>query len=610
MISGWIDLAAGPAALNKPAGSPPSPGDMARIAAAGCELNATGPHAGLAADGTRLVLVEGRPRFADPAIERLARERGAAAAWLESWRTRPLPAFDRVAGSYAVVLIDLELKRAALACDRFAIQGLYYGREGGMLRFAGRADAKLAGSASGIDLQALYDYLYFHVIPAPRTVFRGVRRVPGAGLVIVDPAAVSEGFHWTPEFREERRASFAERREEFPGLVRGAVLRETGGGPVGAFLSGGTDSSTVAGMLGKVTGQPASTWSIGFAAQGYDEVEYARITARHFGTDHHEYYVTPEDLVAAIPRVARYYDQPFGNSSALPTYYCGKVAAEAGVGKLLAGDGGDELFGGNTRYATQRLFGAYGQIPGFLRRGLLEPLLADAAWPKSVPLLRKAARYVEQARVPMPDRMETYNLLDWLGAEKVLEDGFRTAVDLRDPARQQRETWARVRAPLIDAMLAYDWKFTLADNDLPKVCGTAALAGIDVGFPLLADEIVDFSLRLPVSWKLRGLTLRWFFKQALRGFLADATLTKKKHGFGLPFGPWFMSHPPLRALATESVQAFGRRGIVRPAFVAELVGRRMPEHPHFYGGMVWVLMMLEQWLQDHDAGFGVEGSAG
>ena len=154
---------------------------------------------------------------------------------------------------------------------------------------------------------------------------------------------------------------------------------------------------------------------------------------------------------------------------------------------------------------------------------------------------------------------------------------------------------------LINRMLAFDWRYTLADNDLPKVVGAAAMAGISVGFPLLDDALVDFSLRLEPELKLKGLQLRWFFKEALRGFLPDEILAKKKHGFGLPFGVWANQHPGLRSMALDSVRALGKRGIVRGDFLGKLVDEHLPQHPGYYGEMVWMLMMLEQWYERRDA---------
>jgi asparagine synthase (glutamine-hydrolysing) len=199
--------------------------------------------------------------------------------------------------------------------------------------------------------------------------------------------------------------------------------------------------------------------------------------------------------------------------------------------------------------------------------------------------------------VPMPDRLQTYNLLGTLGFNAILTPEFMSRVDIVEPARAQREVYASCHAhALINRMQAFDWKYTLADNDLPKVCGAAALAGIGVGFPLLDDRLVDFSLKLPPDYKLRRFRLRWFFKEALRGFLPDAVIRKKKHGFGMPFGVWMMRHSGLRGIATDSLVALKQRGIVRPEFIDDLLERRLPEHPAYYGEMVWILMMLEQWL--------------
>jgi asparagine synthase (glutamine-hydrolysing) len=202
-----------------------------------------------------------------------------------------------------------------------------------------------------------------------------------------------------------------------------ATARQLDGGKAGCFLSGGTDSSTVAGMIGLAHGTPAATYSIGFEAEGYDEMEFAHIAVRQFNTEHHEYYVTPDDLVRSIPMVAASYDQPFGNSSALPAYYCAKMAKDDGVTRILAGDGGDELFGGNSRYAKQRVFDWYQHIPGAIRTGIMEPLLGTSL-ASSLPLVRKASSYVEQASVPMPDRLQMYNLITRLGIEQALGKDF------------------------------------------------------------------------------------------------------------------------------------------------------------------------------------------
>jgi asparagine synthase (glutamine-hydrolysing) len=190
-----------------------------------------------------------------------------------------------------------------------------------------------------------------------------------------------------------------------------------------------------------------------------------------------------------------------------------------------------------------------------------------------------------------------YNLLSRLGPGTVLSAEFLDTVDVADPRRQQAETWRRCDAPsLINRMLAYDWKYTLADNDLPKVIGTSALAGVEAAFPFLDEEVVDFSLRLAPELKLKGLRLRWFFKEALRGFLPDQIIAKRKHGFGLPFGVWLTRHEGLRDLVVDALRGLAARSIVRADFLDTLIDRRLPEHPAYYGEMVWILTMLEHWL--------------
>jgi asparagine synthase (glutamine-hydrolysing) len=355
----------------------------------------------------------------------------------------------------------------------------------------------------------------------------------------------------------------------------------------------------VAGLIGQVAGLPAASYSIGFEAEGYDEMAYARIAARHFKTEHHEYYVTPDDLVRSLAEVAGFYDQPFGNSSALPAYYCARLAKADGVTRMLAGDGGDELFGGNSRYAMQRVFGWYSQLPGGLRRTVMDPLFSLRA-ARHVPLLRKGASYIRQANTPMPDRLQNYNLLLRLGVAEVLAPAFLSRVSQHAPLDAQRSVWAATAdAAEINCMLAYDWRFTLAESDLPKVCGSTQLAGVTVGFPFLDQALVDFSLRLPATYKLKGLKLRWFFKEALRGFLPDEIIAKKKKGFGLPFGVWANRHEGLKRLAVDSLRSFAGRGIVRPDFIDTLLNTHLPAHPGYYGEMVWILMMMEQWLQRH-----------
>jgi asparagine synthase (glutamine-hydrolysing) len=565
------------------------------LEAARGEYGAEGGRAARDANGAWVPLCRGRHRFTDPPLARIAGDRGLAAAWIEGFHRHGCEVVHRVEGDFAVALTDAQGRRF-LAVDRFAIHSLCYAMRDGALAFAERAD-ELAQDRAAIDRQAVVDYLYFHMIPAPRTIWRGVSRLPAGHYALADGDGVKVARWWNPKFIENAAAPLGMLAAEFRDALRSAVAKQIDGDKTGCFLSGGTDSSSVAGLVGEITGKPARTYSIGFSASGYDEMEYARIAAHHFHCDHHELYVTPHDVVDAIPRVAAHYDQPFGNSSVVPAYYCAKLARDTGVDVMLAGDGGDELFGGNSRYARQRVFDAYRHLPTALRERVLEPALLGMPRMRRLPGVKKAASYVEQARVPMPDRMQMGNLALHIGFAELLAPEFLAGLDTAEPGRLQRAVYGEVPSgSLINRMLAYDWRFTLADNDLPKVVGATAVAGTDVRFPFLDDRVVDLSLRLPPDYKLRGLALRWFFKQASRGFLPDAILRKKKHGFGLPFGLWLIGHAPLQELAFESVRALGRRGIVRPEFVERLLGRHVHEHPAYYGELVFIFTMLEQWL--------------
>jgi asparagine synthase (glutamine-hydrolysing) len=483
-----------------------------------------------------------------------------------------------------------------VAVDRFAQHTLCWRSDEQGVAFAARADAL---GAEELDPQAIYDYLFFHVIPSPRTIFKGVQRLPAGHQAVFDGSKLVVSPYGGLDFRPVQKPSFEALKAEFRGLLTRAVQAELEpGGPPACFLSGGTDSSTIAGHIRQVAGQ-VHTYSIGFDAQGYDEMEYARIAARHFGAVHHEYYVTPDDLVQSIAHVAASYDQPFGNSSALPAYYCALRAREDGVTKLLAGDGGDELFGGNSRYATQKLYGLWPRIPVLIRRAAIEPLLALPGADR-LTLLRKGKSYARDAQIPLPDRLHHYNMLLRLGAREVLEPQFLARVQPEAVFEHQRQVWGLAQAQGdLDRMLAYDWRYTLADSDLPKVRGTSELAGVKVGYPLLNDALTEFSMRLPADYKLRGLKLRWFFKEALKDFLPEAILKKQKKGFGLPFGVWVNQHQPLRALAVDAVQSFANRGVVRPEFVKVLLQEHLVQHPGYYGEMVWILMMMEHWMRRH-----------
>jgi asparagine synthase (glutamine-hydrolysing) len=562
------------------------------VAAAGTDLD-------ILQSDEQLVAVWGRLRFADVDLAALARERGVAHALAQGYARKGTDVLTALEGAFALALLDGRRGEAVLAIDRMGTRPLCYSVANGALVFGSTLDAISAfpAAAPTINTQAIYDYVYFHMVPGPDTIHAGRHRLLPGTFLRWRNGQVETRPYWEMRFVEEETRPFPDLKRDFLTALREGVREASRDRKVGAFLSGGTDSSTVAGMLGEVTGQPARTYSIGFEVRAYDEMEYARIAARHFGTHHHEYYVTPDDVVSAIPRIAAVHDQPYGNSSAVPTYYCAKLARDDGVDTLLGGDGGDELFGGNERYAKQYLYSLYSDLPRALRKGAIEPIMGLLP---SSGITGKAQRYIHNASQPMPARYDNYNLLERVGPETVFTREFLDRVDRELPPTRMAQAYHSAHAQsLINRMLAFDLKYTLADNDLPKVARSCELAHVEARFPMLSDVLVAFSARLSPDLKLKRARLRYFFKEALRGFLPDEVIAKSKHGFGLPFGQWLQIHKPLQQLVGDSLQDLKRRGIVRPQLVDELLGELVQSHAGYYGTMAWVLMMLEQWFRQH-----------
>jgi asparagine synthase (glutamine-hydrolysing) len=602
IISGDASLAT---MLREVAGSPEEQvgGAIHRMRAPTAWMNASSsPRIQAHQDDAGFCVAIGVPRLrgASPGM------RLSAVELLAGYRASGSDLLQRMAGGFAFVAHDATTQRTLVAVDRFGIYPLAYRLLDHAVvvgRFADEV-ATLLPNGGALDLQSLFDYLYFHMIPAPATVYRSVRRLEAAQFGEFAEGRFEIGRYWEPDYAARHGESRDKLIAEFRDLMRESVAREADDEGTASYLSGGTDSSTVTGWLGKTSGRPARCYSIGFDAEGYDEMAYARLAAKHFGAEHHEYYVTPADIVRGVPIVAERYDQPFGNSSALPGFSCASRAAQDGVRVLLAGDGGDEIFGGNTRYAKQKVFEWYERIPSSLRRALLEPLLLGPM--RGLPLFRKAGSYIEQAKLGLPARLETYNLVHRLGVANMLTPTFRDAVLQSAPAQQQKEVYDRCRDPaIVNQLLAYDLKYTLADTDLPKVIHTAELAGCEVRFPMLADELVDFANALPPDYKVKGVELRHFFKEASKGFLPDEILVKSKHGFGLPFGAWVLKDAELQRFSRASLLSLVERKIIRPEFVGEVFGTRLPAHPGFYGEVIWILMLLEQWLRSHAPEFTV-----
>jgi asparagine synthase (glutamine-hydrolysing) len=542
-----------------------------------------------------VAVVEGTPHWKDADLSRLARDRGPSQALAEGFRRYGKGVLEKLLGAFSLCILKPSENYALLAIDRVGIRPMAYAVRDEALVFGSLIDNILAHPSlqAEISPQGIFNYLYFQMIPSPETIYRDIEKLQPGEYLEFSPRGSVRNFYHQLEFSEQQvpeKKLASQLRSELETSVASALDEQS----TGSFLSGGLDSSTVTGVFQSLSDTPVDAFAIGFDAEGFDEMDYARASANHFGATLHEYYVTPDDVLQAIPLVASAYDEPFGNASAIPAYYCAKYARETGISCLLAGDGGDEIFAGNARYAKQKIFDLYRHIPAILRSHLIEP----AAFHLSP--LKKLRSYIEQARVPMPERMETYNFLHRTPLEEIFDRDFLEQVDSAAPIKCLSSVYNRASSDtLVKKMLFLDHKITLADNDLRKVNRMCELAGVEVRYPLLQDNMMEFAARVPANMLLKRFELRSFFRNAMKGFLARQTLEKSKHGFGLPFGLWLHEHPPLREFADNSLKRIRELGILKKEYIEQIIKAHESGHASYYGVMIWILVMLEQWLQAH-----------
>lgn len=577
------------------------PGDAQTIAQRHGEL----PHAlwgmSVASEDGVAVVLRGRPLFKSASTGWNAAAPPAVAV-LHAYRHHGDACLQEIGGGFALAIVDTTRRRALLAVDPMGIERLTYAAVGQQLLFGTSAEAvvRFPGQQARVNAGSVLDYLMLHMVPAPETVFEGVRKLRPGGCVVFEQGKTTESRYWKSSFAEQSGADFDGLKDELNVRLRKAVRDCEPGPSTGAFLSGGLDSTTVAGVLSEVGPAPSRTFTIGFGYPEYDEFSYSRAANLRFGCQGHEYVITADDISAGFPLIAKAFDEPFGNSSALPVFFCAKFAKQHGVDHLLAGDGGDELFAGNSRYVEQRVFERYQQVPSWFRKGLLEPTLQF--WPAALDfwLTRKAKGYVEKASIPLPARLENWNLLHRIGTSQLLHPDFLACVDDKRTFKNMQILWDSAPAnSSLNHMLYYDWQYTLSDNDLRKVGTMTELAGVRVSYPLLHPDVVDLSMRVPPEMKMAGVKLRDFYKRAMTGFLPDEIIHKKKHGFSLPFGLLLQVSPGLREQIYGSLSALRSRNIIRTDFIDRLLQLHGQDDAKYYGVFIWVLAMLEQWMQEH-----------
>ncbi|MFQ5667702.1 MAG: asparagine synthetase B family protein [Candidatus Binatia bacterium] len=523
------------------------------------------------------------------------------------YRKRGLEGLARLQGQFCLALYDPAARQLVLATDPFATRPIYYAERVGLLSF-GTNLRQVAGQHRVIDQQAILEYLLYSAIPAPRTAFTGVSKLPGGHLLIANRSGMRLHRYWDMSYAESRNGngrSWAHQlRSEIGAAMRRYVTAEESLDRVGAFLSGGTDSSTVAGMLSSITGKPAKTFSIGYVEHGYDELFYARVASRWFSTLQHEWKLSPSEAFSRLPAIVSYYEEPFGNASALPTYCCAQLAREHGVTVLFAGDGGDELFAGNERYGTDKIFALYHRIPGPLRRGIMDPMLS--ALPDQIPVLGRARRYVRRANIANPRRIFSYSPMLSEPLADLLAPDFLAAVtagDLLGPAEARYHRLPPGTSEL-NRLLYLDLKLAIADNDVRKVSGMTELAGLEVRYPFLDTRLAEFSGRIPSPLKLRGFQKRYIFKQALADFLPPEVLKKQKHGFGVPVAVWMKTDRCWHAFVGDLLHdsAARQRGYLQPRVLDELWAQLEEDGAAYYGDSLWPWLMLELWHREHVEG--------
>ena len=611
-ITGWIDF-------SQPIGGPDDViGSMAAGLGNGLDgdiVTRASANAGLALcahkkmastyfDDRIWAVVHGYPRWKDERYAALARDLGSARALADGYRDVGREILQKLGGPCSIAVIDLTERAALVTIDRMGVETMCYATpRPGVLVFGSRTDAVRGhpSATATISPQALYNYVQSFVVLAPLTIFKEQRKLQRGQYVEVRNGKADVGTYWDVAYKAHGPADEAQLMQATRDALRDGVARAIEGediGKVGAYLSGGLDSSTVSGFLKEVGGR-SRTFTIGFNVEGFDETPFARMAAERFQTEHTEVFVKPSDVLDLIPHIGEIYDEPFGNASLVPAFYCAKKAKESGVELMLAGDGGDELFGGNKHYTDMLRIESYANIPAPLRSLLIEPVAAIPGLNRVGPV-HKARRWIEQYRTPMPERMRDRGELDHWQIENIFEPDMLDGVNLAGDATIMDETYhATNSSAMLQRMLHLDLQIVLADNDLRKVGRMCELAGVRVRYPMLDEEVLEVSAQIPPNMMIPDLRLRDFYKRTFTGFLPDGIINKKKHGFFIPVITWLLEKGELHDYIQDCVGSFRNRGILLPGFLDDVTSHEKQAENHEFSAMALDLSFLELWMQKH-----------
>ncbi|MBW8886697.1 MAG: hypothetical protein JF616_02970 [Fibrobacteres bacterium] len=524
----------------------------------------------------------------------------------ESW-------FEKVAGIYGVFIYDKGKRKGLAFSDRLGVRPLIVHEDDERIVVATylASLAGLPGFQATLDHQAVCSYLFMEMIPTPFTIYRSARKLEGGHVLRISGGRTETARVWNMKYPEPKLADEGEMIAGMRRLMRQSVQRQAALGvktpeELGSFLSGGTDSSLIAGLLSELNPGRAKTFTIGFEEPGYDEMEFSRIASNRFKTKADEYYVTRDDIVDALPLIVRAFDEPFANSSVIPTYFCARRARESGVRVIMGGDGGDEIFGGNSRYRDY-----YQDFHRFNPAVEMAMSLAVGATPKwaQVGPMRKVANYLARKHAPLHERIHAYDLSFYFGKrENIFAAGFLAGqgqfLNAQEIARRILE--GAETTDELDRYLYHDLKNTLMDNDLRKVNTMTELAGVQVRYPFLDTELVEFTGLIPSNLKVKDGALRYLYKEAFKDILPLEIINKKKHGFGLPVVQWMFRKGRFNDMLRDALfdGRLKARGIFHDAFVDGLYKRAQADKTAYFGYFLYYIFFLELWLREH-----VDGSA-
>ncbi|HJR05835.1 MAG TPA: asparagine synthase (glutamine-hydrolyzing) [Pyrinomonadaceae bacterium] len=505
-------------------------------------------------------------------------------------------------GMFAFAIWDERRDELFLARDRVGKKPLLYARLTDGLVFGSEFAALLEHPdiSREIDREAIHHYLTFMCVPAPLTAYRDIRKLEPGHTLRYTPrdGEVKIERYWQPDFSKKTRMSEAEAGERAVEILREAVrVRLMSEVPLGAFLSGGVDSSAVVALMSEVSSSPVKTFSIGFEEQDFSELHHARRVAEHVGAEHHEFIVRP-DAMEVLPTLVEHYGEPYADSSAIPTYYVSRETRRH-VTVALNGDGGDECFAGYERYAAMKLAGKYRSVPGLLREGLIKN--AVAFYPTSETRRSRARdlkRFLDAASLPTVERyMRWISVLDASAKDDLYTEDFRREMAGHKASDFIAPWFAHANgAGLVDASLLADTMTYLPNDLLVKVDIASMAVSLEARSPFLDHHVIEFAASLPENLKLRGLTTKYLLKRVLAKLLPAENLQRRKMGFGVPIGHWLRGEMQKFLRETLLSEKALARGFFRPEAVTRMVELHT-RGERDYAHQLWTLLMLELWFQ-------------